>query len=68
MNSKRILNTLLQIAVGLNYVHKRSVVHQELIPDHIYIENDKIIKIGNFYNFNAITGKMSKNSCAGGSP
>ena len=39
LNSKRVLNCLLQIAVGLNYIHKRNVVHQELIPDSIYVEN-----------------------------
>lgn len=68
LNSKRVLNSLLQIAVGLNYIHKRNVVHQELIPDGIYVENDKVLKVGNLHNFNPIVGKMTKNAYAGGSP
>lgn len=39
LNSKRMLNCLLQIAVGLNYLHKRGGLHQELIPDYIFVEN-----------------------------
>lgn len=63
-----MLNCLLQIAVGLNYIHKRNVIHQELVPDNIFIENEKILKIGNLLSFNSIVGKMTKNSFAGGSP
>jgi serine/threonine protein kinase len=37
LNSKRILNCILQIAVGLNYIHKRGHIHQELIPDYIFV-------------------------------
>lgn len=37
LNSKRLMNCLLQIAVGLNYIHKRGYVHQNLIPDNIYV-------------------------------
>lgn len=32
------------------------------------MENDKVLKIGNLYCFNGITGKMSKNNFSGGSP
>ena len=28
LNSKRILNCILQISVGLNYIHKRGHIHQ----------------------------------------
>lgn len=28
LNSKRVLNCVLQVAVGLNYIHKRGHIHQ----------------------------------------
>jgi len=37
LNSKRVMNCFLQIAMGLNYIHKRGIIHQNLIPDHIYV-------------------------------
>lgn len=63
-----MLNCLLQIAVGLNYIHKRNVVHQQLIPEHIFVENDKILKIGGITGFNGVVGKMMKGAFVGGNP
>ena len=37
LNSKRAMNCLLQIAIALNYVHKRGLVHQAVTPDNIYV-------------------------------
>ena len=68
LNSKRILNCLLQIAVGLNYIHKRGVVHQELIPENIYVEGEKILKIGGITAVNGAASKLTKGIFAGGSP
>lgn len=62
------MNCFLQIAVGLNYIHKRGYVHQSLIPDNIYVENDRILKIGNMCSANFVMSKITKNFCVGGSP
>lgn len=62
------MNCFLQIAVGLNYIHKRGYVHQALIPDNIYVENDRILKIGNMCNANFVMSKIVKNFSIGGSP
>jgi serine/threonine protein kinase len=62
------MNCLLQIAVGLNYIHKRGIIHQALYPDNIYIENERVLKIGNICSANYVMSKMSKNFCVGGSP
>jgi serine/threonine protein kinase len=62
------MNCWLQIAVGLNYIHKRGYVHQSLIPDNIYVENDRILKIGNMCHANLVMSKIAKNFCVGGSP
>ena len=68
LNSKRLMNCFLQIAIGLNYIHKRGYIHQALIPDNIYVENDRILKIGNICSVNYVMSKMTKNFCVGGSP
>lgn len=62
------MNCFLQIAVGLNYIHKRNIIHQALTPDNIYIENERILKIGNICHTNLVMGKMSKTFSIGGSP
>ena len=58
LNSKRILNCVLQIAVGLNYIHKRGIVHQEVIPDYVFVENDRILKIGHLGALNPVMNKI----------
>ena len=68
LNSKRILNCVLQIAVGLNYIHKRGIVHQEVIPDYVFVENDRILKIGHLGALNPVMNKFTKNFTVGGSP
>jgi serine/threonine protein kinase len=37
INSKRILNVLLQVAVGMHYLHRKGFVHQSITPDNIYV-------------------------------
>ncbi len=62
------MNCFLQIAIGLNYIHKRGTIHQAVYPDHIYVENERILKIGNLTTVNFDAGKMIKNCTVGGSP
>lgn len=68
LNSKRVLNCLLQVAVGLNYIHKRGLIHQQIIPDYVFVENDRILKVGCMCSANLVVGKLAKNFCIGGSP
>jgi serine/threonine protein kinase len=68
LNSKRVMNCFLQIAVGLNYIHKRGIIHQCVTPDNVYVENDRILKVGNICSVNLVVGKMVKNSSVGGPP
>ena len=42
------LEWMKQLAVGLNYAHKRGVVHQDIKPDNIFITHDGNLKIGDF--------------------
>ena len=68
LNSKRAMNCILQIAIALNYVHKRGVIHHAVTPDNIYVENDRILKLGNMCGVNLAVGKLTKNVSIGGPP
>jgi serine/threonine protein kinase len=38
----------MQIVNGLKYVHSKNIIHGDLNPDNIFIDQDGIIKIGDF--------------------
>lgn len=43
-----IWNILTQILCGLNYLHKKGIIHRNLKSSNIFLANHKLIKIGNF--------------------
>lgn len=45
---EQCLEWMKQMTVGLNYAHKRGVVHQDIKPDNIFITQDGNLKIGDF--------------------
>jgi serine/threonine-protein kinase len=45
---EQCLEWMKQLTVGLNYAHKRGVVHQDIKPDNIFITHDGNLKIGDF--------------------
>lgn len=45
---EQCLEWMKQLAIGLNYAHKRGVVHQDIKPDNIFITQDGNLKIGDF--------------------
>lgn len=45
---EQCLEWMKQLAIGLNYAHKRGVVHQDIKPDNIFITHDGNLKIGDF--------------------
>jgi len=49
-------------------IHRRGHIHQELIKDYIFVENDKVLKIGHLSGVNRLMGKLFKNLSIGGSP
>ena len=48
INESIIRNILLQICKGLKEIHKNKIIHRDLTPDNIFIDNNKRIKIGDF--------------------
>ena len=44
----QILNWMVQILLGLNYIHKNGIIHRDIKPQNIFIQNSHIICIGDF--------------------
>ena len=45
---EQILNWMVQILLGLNYIHKNGIIHRDIKPQNIFIQNSHIICIGDF--------------------
>jgi len=45
---KTILDWLVQISFGLQYIHKKNILHRDLKSQNIFITKQNIIKIGDF--------------------
>ena len=43
-----INNIIIQICSGLKEIHTNKIIHRDLTPDNIFIDNDNRIKIGDF--------------------
>jgi serine/threonine protein kinase/N-acetylglutamate synthase-like GNAT family acetyltransferase len=48
IREKTIINYLMQIANGLNYLHENGMVHRDLKPSNVLITKDNILKIADF--------------------
>ena len=45
---KIIANIIIQICLGLKEIHKNKLIHRDLTPDNIFMDNNNKIKIGDF--------------------
>jgi serine/threonine protein kinase len=55
----RIATIIAGIAVAMNFVHTRGIVHGALNPDHIFIDWDWTVRIGGFGQSTFITDRSS---------
>lgn len=40
MNEKEALEIAYQLALGLNFISKRKVIHRDIKPDNVFIKKD----------------------------
>ena len=48
IDEKIIKNIIIQICRGLKEIHDKKIIHRDLTPDNIFIDDKKKIKIGDF--------------------
>jgi serine/threonine protein kinase/outer membrane protein assembly factor BamB len=55
------LNWMKQLASGLTYAHKNSVIHQDVKADNIFITNEGDLKVGDFGLARLLVGRVHCN-------
>ena len=53
LNEKEALEISYQLALGLNFISKRKVIHRDIKPDNVFIKKDQdtqetLYKLGDF--------------------
>ena len=48
IEEKTIKDIIIQICLGLREIHKNKLIHRDLTPDNIFMDNNNKIKIGDF--------------------
>jgi serine/threonine protein kinase len=43
-----VINWVLQLVLGVQFIHSKKILHRDLKPQNIFIDNDMNIKIGDF--------------------
>ena len=48
LSEQQVIEWLIQLLLGLKYIHEKKVVHRDLKPDNIFLTSDQQLKIGDF--------------------
>lgn len=60
-----ICRFLLQVCIGINYLHKNKVIHRDIKASNIYLDKDFNVKIGDFGIAKPFDKVMLTNTCIG---
>ena len=48
IQEKEIINALIQLLLGLSYIHDKKIVHRDIKTKNIFIQNEHTLRIGDF--------------------
>ena len=48
LNESKIWKIFLEICLGLEYLHSKSIIHKDLKSSNVFLTNDFTVKIGDF--------------------
>ena len=48
LQEKEIINALIQLLLGLSYIHDKKIVHRDIKTKNIFIQNENTLRIGDF--------------------
>ncbi len=65
---KSILSYFLQMCMALKHIHQEKVLHRDIKPDHIFLFQNGVVKIGDFGVSKELEETMQLNSTLAGSP
>ena len=68
IDEKTLIIWLIQITLGLSYLHKKKIIHRDIKPDNIFLTKNGLIKIGDLglaKIYDSIKDLEKENSIAG---
>ena len=68
LSEKNIHSYFVQITLGLNYIHKKNIIHRDLKTKNIFLTKQKLIKIGDFGISKSLTHAFDLATTAIGTP
>ena len=64
----KIFSFLVQISCGLQYIHKKKILHRDIKTKNIFLTSQKLIKIGDFGISKSLSHTMDLATTAIGTP
>lgn len=68
IDEKSIIHWILQVVDALSFAHKNKIIHRDIKPQNIFIDNKGLVKLGDFGVVKDLSKVTSANFTAVGTP